>query len=89
MKIGNVDIRAKRSRIGKTRYFCTFLMFLIIFSFSLSAYGTQKQDTSYQQPATSYQQDLTLSQRINNTFTPLVDALTEVLFFDPFAWSGV
>ncbi len=104
MKIGNVDIRVKRSRIGKTRYSSTFLMILIIFSFSLSAYGTQKQDTSNQQPATSpsaslrtgnqqpaasYQQDLTLSQRINNTFTPMVDAMAEVLFWDPFSWSGV
>ena len=118
MKIGNVDIRVKRSRIGKTRYFSIFLVILISVTFPSSAYSAQKQDTSNQQPATSpsaslrtgnqqpstsylqpatgsqqpatsYQEDLTLSQRINNTFTPLVDALTEVLFFDPVAWSGV
>ncbi|MEN8225284.1 MAG: alanine/glycine:cation symporter family protein [Bacteroidota bacterium] len=34
-------------------------------------------------------EELTLSQRINNTFSPFVDALGEFLFWDPFAWSGI
>jgi len=34
-------------------------------------------------------EELTLSQRINDTFTPMVDAMAEVLFWDPFSWAGV
>jgi AGCS family alanine or glycine:cation symporter len=35
------------------------------------------------------EEEHTLSQRINNTFTPMVNAMAEVLFFDPFKWSGI
>ncbi len=34
-------------------------------------------------------QDLTLSQRIDRTFTPFVDVLSKVLFWDPFSAAGV
>ncbi|MEE4256727.1 MAG: alanine/glycine:cation symporter family protein, partial [Bacteroidales bacterium] len=34
-------------------------------------------------------QSTTISDRINNAFTPVVDVMTDILFWDPFAWSGV
>ena len=37
----------------------------------------------------SQTEEPTISQRINNRFAPLVDGLAEVLFWDPFAWSGI
>jgi len=33
--------------------------------------------------------NLTISDRINNVFTPIVDVMTDILFWDPFSWSGV
>ncbi len=70
-----------------------FLLFcFIIFNFSLSAL-TQEFTAKTHQPAADTTwlaaEEITLSQRINNTFAPLVDGMSEVLFFDPFAWSGV
>lgn len=44
------------------------------------------QDTLHTVPDTP---ELTVSQVINNTFTPVVDVMTDILFWDPFAWSGV
>lgn len=38
---------------------------------------------------TTQAEDLTISQQINRTFTPVVDALSEVLFWDPFSAAGV
>ncbi len=77
-----------------------FLLFsFIIFSFSTSAVSQQQAENSQQltakikQPAADTTwlaaEEVTLSQRINNTFTPLVNGMSEVLFFDPFAWSGI
>ncbi len=34
-------------------------------------------------------EDLTISQRIDKLFVPFVDALSEILFFDPFSFAGV
>ncbi|MFP4471784.1 MAG: alanine/glycine:cation symporter family protein [Bacteroidales bacterium] len=36
-----------------------------------------------------YAEEPTISQRINRMFTPVVDALAEVLFWDPFAAAGI
>lgn len=62
------------------------LIISLFFAFSIPAllHAEEGQDTS-----AIVTEEITLSQRINNTFTPLVDAMSEVLFFDPFAWSGV
>ncbi len=31
----------------------------------------------------------TISQHINDVFTPIVDVMTDILFWDPFSWAGV
>jgi len=43
-------------------------------------------DTLHLEPGTG---DLTISEIINNAFTPVVDVMTDILFWDPFAWSGI
>ena len=62
------------------------LIISLFFAFSIPTilHAEEGQDTS-----AVVSEGHTLSQRINNTFTPLVDGMSEVLFFDPFSWSGV
>lgn len=33
--------------------------------------------------------ELTISDRINNVFTPIVDFMVDILFWDPFSWMGI
>ena len=35
------------------------------------------------------QAEVTLSERINSVFTPIVDVMSDILFWDPFSWAGV
>ena len=72
----------KRNNVFQKSIFS--LIFLLLISFSNYAQSESLSDSS--QLTT---EEVTISQRINNVFSPLVDAMSEVLFFDPFAWSGV
>lgn len=99
MKIVNTDIRMKNFKKMGTFTIRFLLCSLIIFSFSTSSISQQQPANNQrltaktQQPAADTTwlaaEEVTLSQRINNTFTPLVNGMSEVLFFDPFAWSGI
>jgi len=59
-----------------------FLMF--VFFFSTFAYG---QDTTATQPAET--QEPTVSQHIDDAFSPFVDVLSKILFVDPFEFVGL
>jgi AGCS family alanine or glycine:cation symporter len=61
-----------------------FIAFLCLISTSIYSQNAIEADSNDVQS-----EELTLSQRINNRFAPLVDGLGEVLFWDPFAWSGI
>lgn len=72
-----------------------FPVVLLILIHAESAFAGISQDTTlyqasktplYQPPETD---ELTLSDHINNAFTPVVDVMVEVLFWDPFAWAGI
>ena len=87
MKIGNSEIRVKR--VDWPSPIAFILVFtLLIFNLQTSAITDHStlQDTLHTVPDTP---ELTVSQVINNTFTPVVDVMTDILFWDPFAWSGV
>jgi len=60
------------------------VVLLLVGSFSLYAKENQKQDEKKDQNS-----ELTLSQKIDQAFTPLSKALGEVLFLDPFSMTGV
>ena len=60
------------------------VVLLLVGSFSLYAQENQKQDERKDQNS-----ELTLSQKIDQAFTPLSKALGEVLFLDPFSMTGV
>ncbi len=75
-----------------------FLLLVFLFSLSVTTLWAQtsQEDTlfvSQQGPAVEEaaagNQNLTVSQRIDNAFTPIVDALNVVLFWDPFAAMGL
>jgi len=75
-----------------------FLLLVFLFSLSVTTLWSQtsQEDTlfvSQQGPAVkeaaASNQNLTVSQRIDNAFTPIVDGLTVVLFWDPFAAMGL
>ncbi len=99
MEIGNDNIRIEGSEWSSSFILRSLLFSFIILNFSLLASSQQQPANSQQLTAKTHQpaadttwlaaEELTLSQRINNTFAPLVDGMSEVLFFDPFAWSGV
>lgn len=50
----------------------------------ISASETNQADT-----ISDSQTELTISDRINNVFTPIVDVMVEILFWDPFSWMGI
>ena len=95
MKICNSEIRLNNK--DWFRSFISTLILFIILSFNNqvlaeSTTSNQQPATSNQQPATSSQQpesDLTVSDHINNVFTPIVDVMVDILFWDPFAWAGI
>ena len=60
------------------------VVLLLVGSFSLYAQENQNQDGKKDQNS-----ELTLSQKIDQAFTPLSKALGEVLFLDPFTMTGV
>ncbi len=60
------------------------VVLLLVGSFSLYAQENQKQDEKKDQNS-----ELTLSQKIDQAFTPLSKALGEVLFLDPFSMTGI
>ncbi len=70
-----------------------FVVTLILFAFSISTIVAQ--DTIRATPEfneihqTEESTDQTLSQTIDNAFRPIVDWLTDVLFWDPFAAIGI
>ncbi len=70
----------------KFRHFFFFILFLI-FSFQLSAQDTIRATPENKVPAE--QEDLTFSQRIDEAFKPVVEWMTEILFWDPFAIVGM
>ena len=59
------------------------LIFLLIFTSGSKAQSLPA-DTSDTEAA-----EVTLSERINSVFTPVVDVMTEILFWDPFSWAGI
>lgn len=61
------------------------ILFGTVFVQTLSA-ANAVQDTI---PTVVESTDLTLSQRIDRTFTPLVDVLSKILFWDPFSAAGI
>lgn len=72
------DNRMIRKRLS-VHTFLLLLFMLFIISGSATANPDSTTDTS----------QLTLSQRINDVFVPFVDALSEVLFWDPFSAIGI
>ena len=70
--------------------FLAFICFILAFPLAGNAENIQKAS----KPAADTLQvhaaeDLTISQQINSLFIPFVDALSEVLFFDPFSAVGI
>jgi len=72
------------------KYYFLSLVFLGL-QFSLFADNSQFiEDVPVEDTITQKQEvDLTISQMINESFTPIVNALSEVLFWDPFSAIGV
>lgn len=69
-----------------------FLSIIIFSLISFSAIANDKEVIQHQSSNTEHQdstKSATLSQIINNAFTPVVDVMTDILFWDPFSWSGV
>jgi len=68
----------------------SLLLSLMLISFS--ALGQDTIPASVQaQPGTASdnQEELTISQEIDNAFSPIVDVMNSILFWDPFAYSGL
>lgn len=68
---------------GKPFY---FLIFLICFVFSLNLNANPQQEENKK---TKPEKELTVSQKINNAFVPVVEKMKGILFFDPFSVSGI
>lgn len=67
-----------------------FLKFLFsIVGFLLLSISGYSQDEVHADSGTVIQTESNLSHQINNAFTPLVNTMAEVLFWDPFAASGI
>jgi len=65
-----------------------FFIYLFIFLFFTKAFSSDTLKTYF--PDTKYEiKNKTLSEKINDTFVPLVDLLDKVLFWDPFAAIGL
>ena len=70
----------------KSRHlFLTLLLF--VFSFQLIAQDTLR--SSSEADPIVHTEDQTLSQTIDNAFKPVVEWMTEILFWDPFAIAGM
>ncbi|HSG68502.1 MAG TPA: hypothetical protein VK994_07345, partial [Bacteroidales bacterium] len=59
-------------------------LFIIIFSGLIAFPQETAADTTE-----AVNNETTLSQQINDVFTPVVDVMLDVLFWDPFSWAGV
>jgi alanine or glycine:cation symporter, AGCS family len=73
------------------RYFI-LIYILMLFSFSLAGQAAQPDRSSQivtDSTMMSSDKELTISQRIDILFVPFVDALSSVLFWDPFSAAGV
>lgn len=81
----------KKSHIRISRLL--FLVTILIVLFSSSVNAQSEQAAKSDQPAANENQQTeeqkTISDRINDVFTPIVDVMTEILFWDPFSWAGV
>ena len=64
-------------------------LLLTIFFFCLFTISGYSQNESVADSNNTADQELTLSQQINNSFTPFVATMGKFLFWDPFAWSGI
>jgi alanine or glycine:cation symporter, AGCS family len=68
--------------------FCLF--FLFVFSNTLLAQDTLRPEGPHNPPAETNQEgDLTVSQRIDRAFTPIVEVMNTILFWDPFTFTGM
>lgn len=71
----------------------TLISFSLVFVFlqtTPAANGKSPQDFASPDPdSIPAKQSLTISQRINNAFTPFVQSLSEILFWDPFSAIGI
>jgi AGCS family alanine or glycine:cation symporter len=65
------------------------LLFSFLFFASLIAAGQQTIQATVEEDVPGESADLTLSERIDDAFKPVVDWLTDVLFWDPFAIMGL
>ena len=66
------------------------LFFLIVFSSHLMAQDTLRPAGPHNPPAKATQPgDLTLSDRIDRAFTPVVEVMNSILFWDPFTFAGI
>lgn len=94
MKIGDSEIRLKNID-WPSPFLFVFVLFLLISGLQTSALAINPTPiTQHSTPNDTLHPvadtlDLTVSQIINNAFTPVVDVMTGILFWDPFAWSGV
>lgn len=66
-------------------YILLFIVLLSAGSLTANSAASLNEDPG----STDEEKELTLSQRIDRTFTPLVDFLSEILFWDPFSASGI
>ncbi len=93
MKIGKNEIRVKQLERFGSFPLLSLLFCFILFGISSEANSQQQISASSKQHAadTSWQagEEKNLSQHINNAFTPIVDVMTDILFWDPFSWSGI
>ena len=62
------------------------LIFLICFAFSFNLKANPQQEKNKK---TKSEKELTISQKINNAFEPIVENMKSVLFWDPLSASGV
>jgi len=66
------------------------LKFVLALTFIISiTFSGYSQDKIVADSNNNVNTELTLSQRINESFTPIVETMGEILFWDPFAWSGI
>ncbi|HSW67643.1 MAG TPA: alanine/glycine:cation symporter family protein, partial [Bacteroidales bacterium] len=70
------------------------LLVLVLTGQNIIAHDLASQDSAQQvhyteTTTTDVEGDRTVSQRINDLFVPIVDAMSKVLFFDPFAAIGI
>lgn len=73
-----------KSQIGYSKLI--FLITIAIFIFSSSLHARPEQVANSEEQV---EEQKTISDRINNVFTPIVDVMTDILFWDPFSWAGV